>query len=86
MAMAENAAAIVGIELLAAAQGCDFHAPLKSSDDLELVRAAIRSRVPHLDHDRLLNPDLMAATALVCEGGLFAGLQLPLPSVTEAIP
>jgi histidine ammonia-lyase len=29
--MAENTAAVIGIELLAAAQGCDFHAPLKSS-------------------------------------------------------
>ena len=46
MAMADNAAAIVGIEVLAAAQGCDFHAPLVSSDDLERVRATVRRRVP----------------------------------------
>ena len=42
-AMAENAAAVVGIELLAAAQGCDFHAPLSSSPPLEAVRA-LRAR------------------------------------------
>ena len=42
MAMAENVAAIVGVEILAAAQGCDFHAPLKSSEDLERVRARVR--------------------------------------------
>ena len=30
--MVENATAVIGIELLAAAQGCDFHAPLASSD------------------------------------------------------
>ena len=35
MPMAENAARVVGIELLAAAQGCDFHAPLRSSAPLE---------------------------------------------------
>ncbi len=37
--MAENAVNVVGIELLAAAQGCDFHAPLASSAPLERVRA-----------------------------------------------
>ncbi len=34
--MADNVAAILGIELLAAAQGCDFHAPLTSSAALEV--------------------------------------------------
>ena len=85
MAMAENATAIVGVEVLAAAQGCDFHAPLKSSDDLERARALIRRRVPHLDDDRYLHPDLLAATALVREGTLIAGLETPLPSITGAI-
>jgi histidine ammonia-lyase len=36
--MAENAAAVVAIELLSAAQGCDFHAPLASSPPLEAAR------------------------------------------------
>ena len=43
-AMAENAMAVIGIELLAAAQGCDFHAPLSSSAPLEAVRALLRER------------------------------------------
>jgi histidine ammonia-lyase len=82
--MAENATAIVGIELLAAAQGCDFLAPLKSSDDLERVRAVIRTRVPRLENDRFLYPDLLAATALVREGVLISAIETPLPSVTGA--
>lgn len=36
--MALNTAAILGVETLAAAQGCDFHSPLLSSEDLERVR------------------------------------------------
>ena len=32
LAMVENATAVLGIELLAAAQGCDFHAPLRFDD------------------------------------------------------
>jgi histidine ammonia-lyase len=83
LAMAENAAAIVGVEVLAAAQGCDFHAPLTSSDDLERVRATVRRRVPHLDDDRYLHSDLLAATALIREGTIITGLETPLPSITE---
>ena len=37
--MAENALSIIGIELIAAAQACDFHAPLLSSAPLEALRA-----------------------------------------------
>jgi histidine ammonia-lyase len=83
--MVENAISIVGIEVLVAAQGCDFHAPLKSSADVERVRAIIRSRVPRLQDDRYLNPDLRAAIALVRDGSLIAGLETPLPSIIGAI-
>ena len=50
--MAENAAHVIGIELLAGAQGCDFHAPMRSSDVLERVRAGLRAEVPALEDDR----------------------------------
>ena len=77
--MAENASAVIGIELLAAAQGCDFHAPLKSSAPLEAVRRLIRSEVPHLDQDRHFHPDMESAIALVRSGRVVdaAGLELP---------
>src|ERR1700757_272687 len=58
LGMAENAAAVVGIELLAAAQGCDFHRPLTSSPRLEAARARLREDVAHLDDDRHMRPDL----------------------------
>jgi histidine ammonia-lyase len=70
--MVENVAAIVAIELIAAAQGCDFHAPLKSSQRLERVRGAVRERVPRLAEDRLLAPDIAAATELVSSGAILA--------------
>jgi histidine ammonia-lyase len=82
--MVSNAATIVGIEILAAAQGCDFHAPLLSSADLERVRATVRKRVPRLDGDRYLGPDLSAAAAMVRRGDLIAGLETPLPSIIGA--
>jgi histidine ammonia-lyase len=70
LAMAENAVQIVAIELLAAAQGCDFHAPLASSAPLERVRALLRRHVPPLDHDRFLAPDIAEAAALVRTGAI----------------
>jgi histidine ammonia-lyase len=63
--MAENAFAVIGIELLAAAQGCDFHAPLRSSARLEAVRARLRKDVPALEEDRHLAPEVEAAIRLV---------------------
>ena len=66
--MAENALAIVGIELLAAAQACDFHLPLPSSAALEALRARLRRDVPRVGDDRFFHPDIVAATRLVREG------------------
>ncbi len=68
--MADNAASIIAIELLAAAQGCDFHAPLPSSAPLESVRAALRAVVPHLEDDRHFAPDIETARGLVVSGAL----------------
>jgi histidine ammonia-lyase len=80
--MADNVAA-VGIELLAAAQGCDFHAPLVSSTMLERVRALLRAEVPHLDEDREMAPDIARAIALVRSGRLAdAAEQADLPEAT----
>ena len=61
---------VVGIELLAAAQGCDFHRPLATSKSLEAVRGLVRRDVPHLDNDRYFHPDLAKAIALVTSGGI----------------
>ena len=71
--MARNAAAVVGIELLAAAQGCDFHGALRSSTPLEAVRTRLRRDVPTLDTDRYFAPDIEAAVVLV-RSGLMADI------------
>jgi histidine ammonia-lyase len=79
-AMAENAANVVAIELIVAAQGCDFHAPMTSSVPLERVRACLRERVPRLERDRYLASDIAAAGDLVRSGALgrVAGVDLPI--------
>src|SRR5450830_1610737 len=68
--MAHNTATIVGIELLAAAQGVDFHAPLKTSDMLTQVHQALRAKVAFYDKDRFFAPDIEAAKNLVVSGSL----------------
>jgi histidine ammonia-lyase len=68
--MAENTAAIIAIELLAAAQGLDLRRPLKSSPALEAAKAELRKSVAFWDQDRAMAPDIAAAKALVQAGRL----------------
>nr|WP_309645037.1 histidine ammonia-lyase [Phenylobacterium sp.] len=83
LAMVDNATAVIGIELLAAAQGCDFHAPLTSSPALEAARARLRAEVPHLTDDRHFHPDLEAAIALVRSGAVIAAAgEVSLPGLS----
>jgi histidine ammonia-lyase len=79
-AMVDNAAAVVGIELLAAAQGIDFHRPARSSHKLEQVHAGIRADVPFYAADRYFAPDIEAAKSWVRSGRFASLLSLPLPS------
>jgi histidine ammonia-lyase len=82
--MAENTTAVIGIELLAAVQGCDFHGELRTSTALEAVRALVRANVPTLEDDRYFHPDLEAASALVRSGAVAcAAAATHLPGVTE---
>jgi len=69
-AMVHNTAHILGIELLAAAQGIDFLRPLQSSALLEEVHALLRQHVPKMVQDRYLATDIAQASALVQSGAL----------------
>ena len=85
VSMAGNAFAVVAIELLAAAQGCDFHAPLRSSGRLQALRGLLRGEVPHLDDDRFLHADLAAATRLVTSGAVVRAVgETILPRIEAA--
>jgi len=78
--MAANLAGIVAIEALAAAQGIEFHRPLRSSEPIEAAIAALREHVPRWENDRAMAPDIAAATALVAGGRLAAFAPIALPS------
>ncbi len=74
--MATNAANVVAIELLAAAQGIEFHRPLTSSRPLEAALRTLRHTVPRYDRDRFFAPDIEAAAAFVTSGALRELAQL----------
>ena len=78
--MLDNVAGIVAIELLSAAQGIDFHAPSKSSADLEEARATIRRLSPHYDTDRSLKPDVDELSVLVDAGHFYPACRSVMPS------
>ena len=78
--MTRNSRTIVAIELLAAAQGIDFRAPLKTSKELQAAHAAVRKRVAFYAEDRYFAPDIGAISDLVGSGGLTDAVADLLPS------
>jgi histidine ammonia-lyase len=83
-AMATNASAIIGIELMTAAQGCDFHRGLTSSVPLESVRALVRKHIAPLTTDRYLHTDMQQAINLIRSRAVTtAACGVSLPSLTE---
>ncbi len=82
--MGANTAVIVGVELLAAAQGVDFHAPLRTSRPLQGALDIIRRQVAHYTEDHYFAPDIRAITRLVETGSFlpYVGRNL-LPSFSS---
>jgi histidine ammonia-lyase len=68
--MLDNAQNIVAIELLAAAQGVEFHHPQKSSSAIEEIMVALREVSPAYTEDRSISADIARVAALI-EGGRF---------------
>ena len=68
--MIANVAHILGIELMAAAEGVEFLRPLASSQPLEAAHQLLRDRVPRFDVDRYMAPDIERASELVRAGTL----------------
>ncbi len=68
--MIANVAHILGIELLAAAQGIEFLRPMRSSAPIEAAHALLRAQCPSIDRDRYMAPEIERATALVSDGRL----------------
>jgi histidine ammonia-lyase len=68
--MLDNVINIVAIELLAAAQGVEFHHPQKSSLAIEKVITSLREVSPAYIEDRSLSADIIRVAKLI-DDGLF---------------
>ena len=68
--IARNAAGVVAVELMAAAEGTDYHAPLRTSPKLQQVHAAVRARSPHFTADRYWADEMAALQAAVLNGDI----------------
>jgi histidine ammonia-lyase len=77
--MNDNLARILGVELLCAAQGVGFRAPLATAPALARVVARLRAEVPPLGPDRVLAPEIETAARLIEAGEIAAAAALPLP-------
>lgn len=76
--MNENLATILAVEVMCAAQGIEFRAPLMTSVVLQSVMEKFREHVPTIGQDRYLAPDINKATDLISSGALIADLSLPV--------
>jgi histidine ammonia-lyase len=70
-----NLASVLGVEYICAAQGIDFHAPLKPGGRVLPAYELLRRHLPHLEEDRVIHDDLSIAIGLIERG-----------EVLEAVP
>jgi histidine ammonia-lyase len=75
--VARNAAGVIAVELMAGAEGADYHAPLKTSPKLQQVYDRVRALSPHFTADRYWADEMSALQAAVLAGDIAAeGIQL----------
>ena len=61
---------VVAVELLCAAQGLEYHRPLRSGAGVEAAHDALRAHVPPLESDRSPSPDLAVIERLIEAGSI----------------
>jgi histidine ammonia-lyase len=64
----KNVRAVLAIELMCAAQGIDYRAPLRPSTGVANAHRRVRSLVPRLTADRVLSTDIAALADAIASG------------------
>jgi histidine ammonia-lyase len=78
--IARNAAGVIAVELMAAAEGIDYHAPLKTSAKLRGVHDAVRALSPHFTADRYWADEMSALQSAVLNGEIGEASLLATPA------
>ena len=81
--MLDNVAHIVAIELLAAAQGIEFHRPLRSSEPLENALKQVRAISATYSRDRSLSVEIEALAQKIDKGAFCDDARTILPSMNS---
>ncbi|HWJ39115.1 MAG TPA: aromatic amino acid lyase, partial [Sphingomicrobium sp.] len=63
-----NAAGVIAVELMAGAEGIDYHSPLKTSSQLQVVHGKVRELSPHFTADRYWADEMSALQSAVLSG------------------
>lgn len=67
-AVVENAEFVIAIEMLAAAEGLEYRAPLRPGRGVRRAYEAVRSHAPRLTRDRALAPDIEKVASAIRRG------------------
>ncbi|MDI6917749.1 MAG: histidine ammonia-lyase [Thermoplasmatales archaeon] len=70
-----NVEYIVAIEMICAAQGLEFHKPLKPGIGVENAYKTIRKYVKKLDNDKILYPDIEKVAELIRNGEIVRNVE-----------
>lgn len=81
--MIKNLNYILGVELLCAAQGIEFRAPLETSRALQSVLRRLRADIKTIGDDRYLAPDLETVSQLVASASILSELDVLLPELGQ---
>ena len=79
----DNVFGILAIEALAAAEAVDAQRPLKTTAQLETVRACIRRSAVRNSGDRRLDKDISTVADMLAGGALLAGLPPAFRSIAQ---
>lgn len=71
---------VLAIELLCACQALDLRLPLRPSPAAQTVHDFVRERIPMLEQDRFMGPDLEQALAWLSDGSLWHLIQQLKPA------
>ena len=67
-AIVENVEHVVAIELMCAAEGLEYRAPLRPGRGVRPAYEAVRAQVPRLTRDRPLSPDFQKLADAIRRG------------------
>ena len=73
--MVTNATRVLACELMCAAQGLEFHKPLRAGQGADAAYRHLREHVRPLGRDRTLHRDLEAVERLIRSGSLLAAVE-----------